>query len=470
MKTYLGGFSVFALGVLLGATGCGPAAGDTGAPDAMGEDVGANQAPVAFGVDDRQDVHAHGYGVLRARARQSTVALMSPGDLNMSNPGNVTFNAHVRTLRVRENLCATERFLDDPAVANCSGTLIDDDLVLTAGHCLNNDWDCANTRFVFKFYRTSASTMELITTQDIFSCQSLVVRQYGTTPDGRTLDYAIARLDRSAVPRFAPAPVRLEDSPLSTGQRVAVIGASSHIPFKIDSGGLVRTTRSSTLDYFVTNSDVFAGNSGSAVYELSDSTVAGIVVTGDRNDYRANGSCNVVNVCTETTCAVPRATYVRRAIESLCAVAPQQKVCRSLRPLKLYWNLGAGDNYSTSTAAGDDSAIAADYNFIRAEAYVFSTPQPGTVPLQQYWSAARGDNFITATSVGEQSAISAGYTFARLEGYVYPTPQPGTVPLKLYWSAQHGDNFTTATASGEQDALSAGYNFVRVEGYVFPAP
>jgi hypothetical protein len=94
--------------------------------------------------------------------------------------------------------------------------------------------------------------------------------------------------------------------------------------------------------------------------------------------------------------------------------------------------------------------------------------QTTMVPLKLYWSERRGDNFTTATAVGEQSAVAAGYQFARIEGHVFSSQQPGTVPLKLYWSEQRGDNFTTATAVGEQSAIAAGYQFARIEGYVFP--
>src|SRR5262245_16266355 len=66
--------------------------------------------------------------------------------------------------------------------------------------------------------------------------------------------------------------------------------------------------------------------------------------------------------------------------------------------------------------------------------------QRTTVPLKLYWSDRRGDNFTTATAVGEQSALAAGYQFSRVEGYVFTYPRPGTVPLKLYWSEQRGDN------------------------------
>jgi hypothetical protein len=38
------------------------------------------------------------------------------------------------------------------------------------------------------------------------------------------------------------------------------------------------------------------------------------------------------------------------------------------------------------------------------------------------WNAERGDNFTTATLVGEQNTLAAGYQFVRIEGYVFPQP------------------------------------------------
>jgi V8-like Glu-specific endopeptidase len=289
--------------------------------------TGTDKKPVVYGVDNRTDVYAHPDATLRARAQQSTVALMRASAINATNPNNITFNSS--PLRTAYNLCSTERFLDDPTPAFCSGTLIDDDLVLTAGHCISSS-DCGTTRFVFNFYRTTATTLQTVTSADVFSCQSVVARQLATV-NGRNLDYAVVRLDRPATPRFTPAPVRTGATALAVGANVTVIGSGSGIPFKIDSGGAVRDARAATLDYFVATTDTFGGNSGSGVYEMSGYTVAGILVRGE-TDYRANGSCNVVNVCTETGCRGEDVTYVRPAVEGYCAVAPSARLCTGLPP------------------------------------------------------------------------------------------------------------------------------------------
>ncbi|OJH37292.1 trypsin-like serine peptidase [Cystobacter ferrugineus] len=278
--------------------------------------LGKNQGKVVYGTDDRTDVYVHPDATLRARAQQSTVGLVHPEFINLTDPNNVTFPGP--TLGEGLNLCTTERFWNDRRAAFCSGSLIGDDLVLTAGHCVGNAAECANTRIVFNYYRSGEGEMQRVTSADVFQCASIVARQHGNRLDEQYLDYAIVRLDRPATPRFTPAPVRTGNTPLSVGQNVAAIGSSNGIPFKIDSGGSVRDTRAGSLDFFVATSDTFAGNSGSAVYETNSYSVAGIIVRGDA-DYVANGTCKVVNRCGETECFGTEATYIYPALRGLCA-------------------------------------------------------------------------------------------------------------------------------------------------------
>lgn len=282
--------------------------------------TGANR--VVYDNDDRLDVYAHPNATLRARGRESTCAMMQSSALDMSDPNNIRFN--VVNLGTVRNLCPTERFRNDPAAASCSATLIDDDLVLTAGHCIDAS-RCGDYRFVFRFYRDGPGSLRQITSEDVFACAEVVVRRYETISEP-VLDFAVVRLDRSAAPRFTPAPVRPGDPPLAPGANVAVIGSGSGIPYKIDSGGAVRSNRSTVLDYFVATTDTFGGNSGSGVYETDQYTVAGILVRGE-NDYVARGDCYVVNTCPENGCRGEDSTYVARAITDLCRVSNRARLC-----------------------------------------------------------------------------------------------------------------------------------------------
>lgn len=276
---------------------------------------------VVYGTDNRTDVYAHADATMRARALQSTVALVSASDVITTTPSNVRLRG--ATLAQAEGLCAGQRFSSDPTAAFCSGTLIDDDVVLTAGHCITTAADCASTRFVFKYARSSATALETITTQDVFSCAAIIARAETTTAQGE-VDYALIRLDRSAAPRFTPAPVRVSTSNLVTGQRVGVIGSGSGVPFKIDTGGSVRDPGNGAS--FEATTDTFGGNSGSGVYELDGYSVAGILVQGD-TDYVSNGSCNVVNVCRETGCSGETVVAAHMAVAALCRARPTSKPC-----------------------------------------------------------------------------------------------------------------------------------------------
>jgi hypothetical protein len=178
---------------------------------------------------------------------------------------------------------------------------------------------------VFNYYRNGATTLQPVTSADVFSCASIVAREQGMV-GSQNLDFAIIRLDRPAAPRFTPAPVRQERTALSSQQRVGMIGAPSGIPLKVDSGGRVRDPRAGTLDFFVATTDSFGGNSGSGVYDLDYHEVAGILVRGD-TDYVASGTCNIVNSCPETGCRGEDVTYVGPALDELCGTAPTARLC-----------------------------------------------------------------------------------------------------------------------------------------------
>ncbi|GHH01936.1 serine protease [Comamonas sp. JC664] len=321
----------------LSATACGPEQ----ASDSVGG--GTTEQPVVYGNDDRMDVYEHPDAVLRQYAMQASAVMVDPYEIDDSDPNNVVFDSP--TLG-ELGVCSSQRFYNDPSPGYCSGTLIDDDLLLTAGHCVENASDCASFKWAFNFYRPNANSVQTMTTQDIFSCREIVVRRDNTS-NGRTLDFAIIRLDRPATPRFTPAPIRAGNAALATGTNVAVIGSGSGIPLKIDSGGRVRNGRPNTLDYFVATTDTFGGNSGSAVYDMASHTIAGILVRGD-DDYVQQGGCFVVNTCPENGCAGEEITYVRPAIDAFCAANTSVRLCNSTPPPQTTFTFTASNTQNAS--------------------------------------------------------------------------------------------------------------------------
>jgi V8-like Glu-specific endopeptidase len=302
--------------------------------------VGRAAQPVVYGTDDRQDVYAHPNADLRALAQGSIVALMRDTKLNITNPANVTFTS-TDTLRESQNLCAGQRFENDPSPADCSGTLVDDDLVVTAGHCFtapgadagaSGASTCQNTRFVFRFYYEAQGRLATITTADVFSCAEIITSVDRMNPDGTRQDYAVVRLDRSAAPRFTPARIARTNAPARDGQSITVIGFGSGIPAKIDSGGTVVDLRGDSGDYFNVNTDTFSGNSGSGVFDTATRDMVGILVRGATDYVPADGgACNVVNVCATTpsgtACGGESVNYLRGMFDDFCARRPTHRLC-----------------------------------------------------------------------------------------------------------------------------------------------
>ena len=221
------------LGLLLAcAFVLGACSGQPGAPQE--ESVGKAEQAVINGVDNRVPAAVHPDPTLRRLAQASTAMLISASKVNATNPANITFTAS--TLQALHNVCTNQnqQFLGDPTPGDCSATLIDDNLVLTAGHCVSAA-TCANTRFVFNYFRNAAGVLNTIQSADVFSCSS-VASQLNSGQD-----FAIVRLDRPATPRFIPAPVRISRTPLAQGQQIATIGVPDGTPIKISSGAIVAT-------------------------------------------------------------------------------------------------------------------------------------------------------------------------------------------------------------------------------------
>ncbi len=383
------GAALPALTALL-AAGCAPV--DEAEPQAA--------QPSVYGTDDRQDVYAHPDGWMKALARQSTVALMPASNVNATNPNNVTFSA--TTAGARYSLCSTEPLRNEPAAAKCTGTLIDDDLVLTTGTCVQSAADCADTRFVFGYHRDAAGALHPVTTSDVFRCSSLVARRVGFV-NGRFYNYAIARLDRSAAPRFTPAPLRRPTTALAVGRRLGSIVHDLGTPARIDTGGRVRDPRSASADYFLATTDTVTSQ-GAGVWDLTTYELVGLQ-NGDAQGLLRNGSCYTSSVCAETGCAGTTVFHTRSILDDFCATNINPRLCAPpaappnddhARAIRL--TLGAGETTVTGTTQGatrDGPAVPCECTSGGNVWYSFSLLQPKVVYLDTAGSNLNTSLFLT---------------------------------------------------------------------------
>ncbi len=205
----------------------------------------------------------------------------------------------------RLNLCPGEKFREQPIGAYCSGSLVGEDIVMTAGHCIKNADDCANARIVFG-YSIRKEGGEAVTTMpasEVFGCSKIIKRFLGgepgsVNPAGQALgpDFALIQLDRK-VSGHTPLAINRGTS-LKAGDAITVIGHPVGLPLKVAGGATVRDF--SKVGYFVADLDTFGGNSGSPVFNNSTKKIEGILVRGDQDFADSPAGCTTMATYDQT--------------------------------------------------------------------------------------------------------------------------------------------------------------------------
>lgn len=259
---------------------------------------------VIYGADNRLEVHEDADASRRELAR-SVVAIMPSQSLRSTGPGI----AQVTGMKYGQmnNLCTTEKFYDQLAPAYCSGFLVADNIVATAGHCVQDPDFCDDAKFVFDFSVDAKDRdPNSIKSDDVYGCKRVIFEEI----DGRGADYAFIELDRKVMGR---TPVRFAPQAPKAGDSVFVIGHPVGLPAKIAGGANVRRN---TPGYFVANLDTYGGNSGSAVFVEGTNEVAGILVRGEQ-DFIRRGACNVSFQCRDELCRGEDVTNAEIVAEKL---------------------------------------------------------------------------------------------------------------------------------------------------------
>ncbi|MDD2772179.1 MAG: serine protease [Elusimicrobiales bacterium] len=217
-----------------------------------------------YGTDDRIDYYAAPAAL--QKLADSTVALFKAD--NIQADGTLNLSNYAK----KYDLCKREPFGEQPVGAFCSGSLVAPDIIMTAGHCIRNDSDCANTKFIFGFALKSVRMPHKAQPDDIYSCAGIISRQLDAAGD-----YALIKLNRPATNRV---PLKLNrGANIAEGAHLLVIGHPMGLPVKIAGNASVRDA--SQPGFFVANLDTYGGNSGSAVFNAETHLVEGILVRGD---------------------------------------------------------------------------------------------------------------------------------------------------------------------------------------------
>lgn len=248
---------------------------------------------VIYGTDDRRDIFEETNPMYLDLA-SSTAAMIDNNKIKSADDGFVVGG----TTLAERGICADAKFANQATTANCSGFLVGEDLLVTAGHCIKTQNDCANSKWVFGYgHQTSDISTDIkVGGDDVYACESIVERSLEV---GSKMDYALIKLNRKVVGR-AVLKVRTEGK-IDAGQKIVVIGHPTGLPTKIADNAWVRNNSNDV--YFVANLDTFGGNSGSAVFDAETGVVEGILVRGEADYvYDWNKGCRVPKQCENDSC------------------------------------------------------------------------------------------------------------------------------------------------------------------------
>lgn len=268
-----------------------------------------------YGDDDRRDVIDAPRAELAALALQRTVAFLPLERLVRISASRLEVRAG--SLGELNHLCPGEAFTHQPAAATCSGVLVDDRLILTAGHCVDASARCDDRALVFGYAVLDASGTITLEEEDVYRCRSIPLRRYDTDAQGRRWDYAWIELDRPvSAPRRA---AELAPDVPAVGRALTVVGYPSGLPAKLDSGATV-LSRPSCQDYFTLDSDTFEASSGSGVFDEAGRLVGILARGGVDYEYEEERGCAVARrVAAATSEQAEQASFVESARVALCA-------------------------------------------------------------------------------------------------------------------------------------------------------
>ncbi len=243
-----------------------------------------------YGDDDRVDYYAMPENL--KWAADSTVALWKRNSMRLDQKAGA-YNLSTYTFGEGYNLCAGEKFREQPAGAFCSGALVGEDLAMTAGHCIVTQGDCNSAAFVFGYavHEAGGKARTEIPAGEVYTCSEIVKRQLvnvTTAEDNMETtvygpDYALIKLDRK-VKGHKPLPVN-RGGGLKKGTPLFVTGHPTGLPFKFAGNARVIKDMDSASAYFSTNLDTFGGNSGSPVFNAETLLIEGIHVRGEGGQH-----------------------------------------------------------------------------------------------------------------------------------------------------------------------------------------
>lgn len=248
-----------------------------------------------YGLDDRLPINQTTDSQIREKAR--SIAIMVQKTSQKKILGGALTKIVGTSIKNEYSLCNDEPGYDNFTMGKCTGFLVGEDLLVTAGHCVSNETICREElTWVFDFrdglfLKNGRKDEIFIPSINIFACKELVLREYDYL---NKIDFAIIRLEHKVLNR--PILKIRTEGKLPDNANLYIIGHPLGVSMRFADNALV--IKNSDPFFFKTNLDSFLGNSGSPIFNKDNGLVEGILVRGEsdfQRDEREN--CERFNFC-----------------------------------------------------------------------------------------------------------------------------------------------------------------------------
>lgn len=251
-----------------------------------------------FGEDDRKEAtDASGFeDYVRA-----TAVMIPKAYFNNNRIYGITLRQRLTSVFGSSNFDPNVKFLDQPAVAQCTGFLIAPDILVTAGHCIQDMETADDYYWVFDYtnnlrYNSKEQYFE-VNQNGIYKVTEILAAELIEENYLTSKDYSVLRLHAKTDRR----PYRFRTSgTVVNGTQVFTVGTPTGLPLKLAENSKVITTEPQT--WFMSDTDVFPGNSGGPVFDPAGwiegilvRTAAQTLADGELTaDYKYDEACDCI--------------------------------------------------------------------------------------------------------------------------------------------------------------------------------